>query len=115
MRNVLGRGLDALLPKATETPAEETAPIPDQSHKIAISLIKPNHLQPRKNFDPERLSELAQSIKENGLAQPIIVSKDPVGGTYELIAGERRLRASQLAGLTYIDAVIKDPMPDKQR
>src|SRR5262249_5712682 len=61
------------------------------------------------------LNELAKSIKENGLAQPIIVSKDPAGGTFELIAGERRLRAAQLAGMTHIDAVIKDPMPDNQR
>lgn len=84
-------------------------------NNIPIGSIRPNHLQPRKNFNPEKLSELARSIKENGLAQPIIVSRDSAGGTYELIAGERRLRAAQLAGLTHIDAVVRDPLPDKQR
>src|SRR5258708_3309645 len=114
MRQALGRGLEALIPGGAEN---ISAPTDDRQivKNIPITSIRPNHLQPRKNFNPEKLNELAQSIKENGLAQPIIVSKDPIGGTYELIAGERRLRAAQLAGLTEIDAVVKAPMPDKQR
>jgi len=115
MRQALGRGLEALISGT----AEDKAPRPEGGkqtvEKIAIASIRPNHLQPRKNFDPEKLSGLAQSIKENGLAQPIIVSKDSMGDSYELIAGERRLRAAQLAGLTHIEAVVKEPMPDKQR
>lgn len=113
MRQALGRGLDALIPggaaKAVTAEGEK-----QDVQKLLISSIRPNRLQPRKNFDPERLSELAQSIKENGQVQPIIVSKDPTGA-FELIAGERRMRAAQLAGLTHIDAIVREPMGDKQR
>jgi ParB family chromosome partitioning protein len=114
MRKALGRGLDALLPK---TPAPSAAPTASATdvRTIPISAIRPNRLQPRKNFDPERLSELAQSIKEHGLAQPVVVSQDSATGGYELIAGERRLRASQLAGLTSIEAVVRAPSSDKSR
>lgn len=114
MRQALGRGLEALIAgTAGKTAGRDGETLSVQ--KIPITAIRPSRLQPRKNFDPEKLSELAQSIKENGLAQPIIVSKDSVAGVYELVAGERRLRASQLAGLSHIDAVVKDPLPDKQR
>jgi ParB family chromosome partitioning protein len=114
MRQALGRGLEALIPGGGEKLAavEEGA---QAVLSIPLASIRPNHLQPRKNFNPAKLNELAQSIKENGLAQPIIVSREAGGDAYELIAGERRLRASQLAGLTHIDAVVKDPLPDKQR
>lgn len=74
---------------------------------IATSDISPNPYQPRYQFKQEELADLAQSIKENGLIQPILVRQSPVFG-YELIAGERRLRASKLAGLTEIPAIIKD-------
>jgi ParB family chromosome partitioning protein len=114
MRQALGRGLEALISGAEDKSLGSEGG-KQSVQKIPITSIRPNHLQPRKNFDPEKLSGLAQSIKENGLAQPIIVSKDPMGGTFELIAGERRLRASQLAGLTHIEAVVKEPMPDRQR
>ena len=73
---------------------------------ISISEIQKNPYQPRKEFDVEKLKELAQSIKENGLIQPIIVRQSPVIG-YEILAGERRYRASLLAGLRYIPAVVK--------
>ena len=113
MRQALGRGLDALIPGgAPKTAAAEGGK--QDVQKLLISSIRPNRLQPRKNFDPERLSELAQSIKENGQVQPIIVSKDPAGA-FELIAGERRMRAAQLAGLTHIDAIVREPMGDRQR
>lgn len=73
---------------------------------ISISEIQKNPYQPRKEFDADKLKELAQSIKENGLIQPIIVRQSPVIG-YEILAGERRYRASLLAGLTSIPALVK--------
>ena len=73
---------------------------------ISITDIQKNPYQPRKEFDREKLHELAQSIKENGLIQPIIVRQSPVIG-YEILAGERRYRASLLAGLRSIPAVVK--------
>lgn len=73
---------------------------------ISITDIQKNPYQPRKEFDREKLDELAQSIKENGVIQPIIVRQSPVIG-YEILAGERRFRASLLAGLTSIPAVVK--------
>ena len=73
---------------------------------ISITDIQKNPYQPRKEFDGEKLDELAQSIKENGVIQPIIVRQSPVIG-YEILAGERRYRASRLAGLTSIPAVVK--------
>lgn len=114
MRKALGRGLDALIPKAP--PAEVGGkPSGQEIRRIAVADIRPNRLQPRKNFDPERLSELSQSIKEHGLAQPIVVSFDKEKNQYELIAGERRLRASQLAGITHIDAIVKSGVDDRRR
>jgi ParB family chromosome partitioning protein len=110
MRQALGRGLDALMGGMEGKDGEK-----QNVQSLLISSIRPNHLQPRKNFDPEKLSELAQSIKENGQVQPIIVSRDAATNSFELIAGERRLRAAQLAGLTHIDAVIRETMPDKKR
>lgn len=79
----------------------------EELHSIAISDISPNPYQPRVHFHQEKLEELAQSIRENGLIQPLIVRKSAIFG-YELLAGERRLRASQLAGLTHVPVVIKE-------
>ncbi|MBM7635848.1 ParB/RepB/Spo0J family partition protein [Streptococcus saliviloxodontae] len=79
---------------------------------IAINDISPNPFQPRQHFNPEELEELAQSIKQNGLIQPIIVRPSSIFG-YELVAGERRLRATKMAGLSNILAVIK-PMTDSE-
>lgn len=123
MRKALGRGIEALLPSA---PAKKPAPaaLPPAAgngeggrdvRRIPIDAVKPNRVQPRKNFDPERLSELSQTIKEHGLAQPIVVSYDAITNSYELIAGERRLRASQLAGLKTIEAVVRTPQTEKER
>ncbi|MGT2732489.1 ParB/RepB/Spo0J family partition protein [Streptococcus ruminantium] len=83
----------------------------EELRTLNISEIHPNPYQPRVHFDEIKLAELAQSIRENGLIQPIIVRKSSVIG-YELLAGERRLRASQLAGLTEIPAVVKDLTDD---
>lgn len=106
-RKALGRGLSALLgeDKVTQTSNEEGFV------EIDIDLIIPNAEQPRTRFPETALDELAQSIKVNGVVQPILVRKK--GGNYELVAGERRWRASQRAGLTKIPAVVKDVSDDK--
>ena len=101
----LGRGLDALFNEnATES-----------SNVITLKLteIEPNRNQPRKNFDEAALSELAESIKEHGLIQPIVVSP-MASGSYRIIAGERRWRASRLAGLESVPVVIKE-IDDKEQ
>ena len=95
----LGRGIEALIPKSTFEP---TKIIMD----VDVDNIKPNPLQPRTNFSENQLKELAQSIKEHGLAHPIIVRRK--NNYFELIAGERRLRASKLAGLQKITAIVKE-------
>jgi ParB family chromosome partitioning protein len=104
-KKVLGRGLEALIPEpeltATGTPANE----------IDIDRIVPNPSQPRFKFDEARLEELANSIKENGILQPVLVR--PFGHGYQLIAGERRLSAAQRAGLFKIPAVIRDVPDDR--
>ena len=84
----------------------------EELKKIAIKDIQTNPFQPRKHFDQEKLLELAQSIRENGIIQPIIVRKSSLIG-YELLAGERRLRASQLAGLEEIPALVKELSDDQ--
>ena len=97
----LGRGLDALI----STDAVKTD-CSSSINEIAINLIKANPNQPRREFDPEALQELSDSIKEIGIIQPITLRKME-DGTYQIIAGERRFRASQLAGLTTIPAYIR--------
>jgi ParB family chromosome partitioning protein len=116
-RKALGRGLSALIPTAPEAaPTTGLAPVKDgRPLKVPIEKIRPNHLQPRRHFDAEALSELSASIKQHGLAQPIVVSYDDASRSYELIAGERRWRASQLAGHSEIDVVVREPRDDKQR
>jgi ParB family chromosome partitioning protein len=115
-RKALGRGLSALIPAAPASPSVSAAAASDGTPiKIAVDKIRANHLQPRRHFDPEALGELAASIKQHGLAQPIVVSYDPLSRSYELIAGERRWRATQLAGLKEIEVVVRQPRDDKQR
>ena len=117
-RKALGRGLSALIPSTPSMPPTTSSilPVVDGTPiKVALDKIRVNHLQPRRHFDPEALGELAASIKQHGLAQPIVVSFDPVSRSYELIAGERRWRATQLAGLNEIEVVVRTPRDDKQR
>ena len=116
-RKALGRGLSALIPAAPATPAPAAAPVAPEGgiSRIPVDKIRPNHLQPRRHFEPEQLAELSASIKVHGLAQPIVVSFDSASRSYELIAGERRWRAHQLAGLTEIDAVVRQPRDEKHR
>jgi ParB family chromosome partitioning protein len=108
----LGRGLDALLgqkpiptgnPGKTEQPAEESA-----LREIPVSAVRPNHYQPRKEFKPEELTELQESLKATGLLQPITVRQVPGQAGYELVAGERRLRAAKGLGWTTIPAIVRN-------
>lgn len=109
-RKALGRGLDALF-TAPGTKAAEAVPAPkEQLIEVDIDLIEPNPEQPRTNFDQARIEELAQSIRANGVVQPVLVRR-AAGGRYQLIAGERRWRAAQLAGLKRLQAVVRD-LPD---
>lgn len=122
----LGRGLSSLISMSDlpvqaevhEAPSSEPTPPPDgkstaqaarsnaQENEISINQIRPNPHQPRRKMDETRLSELAASLKTNGLIQPIIVRA--VADGYELIAGERRLRAAQLAGFSSIPAIVRE-------
>lgn len=103
-RKPLGRGLGALLSAEQTGSAEE----PDE---ISIDSIEASSMQPRTRFDEARLEELAKSIRANGVVQPLLVRRK--GGKYELVAGERRWRAAQLAGLTHVPVVVRDVPDDK--
>ena len=119
-RQALGKGLDALIKQTQEVmqmPAEaaQQAQTPGMSvTKIAINKIVPNRFQPRRVFDEEKLQELAQSIKEHGLTQPIVVVYDAGLDKYEIVVGERRFRATQLAGMTEIDAIVHKHLGDQE-
>ncbi|HLI86667.1 MAG TPA: ParB/RepB/Spo0J family partition protein [Bryobacteraceae bacterium] len=106
-RKALGRGLGALLP--TRPPAHPMNGEAEEPQTIPVDLIDPNPLQPRRIFHSERLEELAQSIRANGIIQPLVVRK--AAERYELVAGERRWRASKLAGITHVPVVIRH-IPD---
>ena len=120
VRQALGRGLDALI-KQTQEISEMTtqqaaaaAAAGMTVSKIAVSKIVPNRFQPRRVFDEGKLQELAQSIKEHGLTQPIVVVYDAGLDKYEIVVGERRFRATQLAGLTEIDAIVHKHLGDQE-
>jgi ParB family chromosome partitioning protein len=111
-KKALGRGLGALIPtRATEAPAPASAPGGTGLAMVAIEQISPNPYQPRKTFNDASIEELARSVKEHGIIQPLVVTK--IGDNkYRLIAGERRFRAAQKAGLDSIPVVIKETMTD---
>ncbi len=96
----LGRGLRALIPEVEPERTEGDV------QQIPLELIEPNPYQPRQHFDEEKLQELAQSIAELGLLEPVLVRR--TGQTYQLIAGERRVRAARIAGLSEVPALVKD-------
>jgi ParB family chromosome partitioning protein len=104
-RPALGRGLSALIPGG-QPATREAAP-----SEVDLDLLSPNPYQPRVAFDDERLEELAQSIKANGVIQPVLVRRH--GARYEIIAGERRWRAAQRAGLLKVPVVVRDVPDDK--
>lgn len=97
----LGRGMEALFSSYEETPNEHEAVV-----ELPLDDIRPNPYQPRKHFDEEALAELAESIKQTGVFQPVIVRQSVIKG-YELIAGERRVRASRMAGKETIPAIVR--------
>ncbi len=104
MKKALGKGLDALIPNF-ENPEKEASLI-----EVEIERILPGIAQPRTGFDEKALKELAQSIKEKGIIQPVILSRTG-DGTFRIIAGERRWRAAKIAGLEKIPAIVKDVSP----
>ncbi len=98
----LGKGLDALIPGGTPTPVEGTS-----TFDVSIDKIIPNPLQPRSVMQPEALEELAASIREHGILQPLLVTYDAANDSYILVAGERRLRAARLAGLELVPVLVR--------
>ena len=103
-KSPLGKGIEALIPIMDIDEAEDDNK--KQVMEIDINLIEPNDNQPRKKFDEEKLDQLADSIKEHGVVQPVIVKKE--GETYKIIAGERRWRAARIARLKTIPAIVKE-------
>ncbi len=123
----LGRGLGALIPRAPAVPADASeAGLPDEAAESAtrpgslsvdIDLVAPNPRQPRGAIDPETLGELAESIRQHGVLQPLVVSRrERPGGavSYQLIAGERRLHAARVAGLRRVPVVVREATPQEQ-
>ncbi len=107
-RKALGRGLEALIPRTT---GEQPPVISGEKVTIPVDWIRPNPWQPRKSPDPLKMDELARSIQARGVLEPVLVR--PVAGKYELVAGERRLRASQRIGMKEIPAIIVN-LTDKE-
>lgn len=104
----LGKGLGALLPSFDlEDDDHFSRPVESPFSTCPLDKIRPNREQPRKDMDPAKLRDLAESIKEKGILQPLVVARDEAG-LFELIAGERRWRAAQLAGLTEVPVFIKE-------
>jgi ParB family chromosome partitioning protein len=135
-RSALGKGLGALIPSGEDRPADEifsgaespTGAFPQGSvREVPVDAIAPNPHQPRQQIDPEALAELAASIVEHGLIQPLVVSmtvsdtavedqslhRSLTGPQYTLIAGERRLRAARQAGLATVPAIVKEATPEE--
>jgi ParB family chromosome partitioning protein len=116
-RKALGKGLSALIPtkRAEGASSDDGGAGPMDARKgvasVGIEEVRPNRLQPRKTFDDATLQELADSIRDHGLMQPILVRKKGTG--FEIIAGERRWRACQKAGLKTIDVIVKDLADDE--
>ena len=107
-RRGLGRGLSALMADVNITTAESPREAPRSAdQRVPVEKLVPNPLQPRRDFPKEALEELAASIREKGVIQPLIVRERP-GGTYEIVAGERRWRAAQLAQVHDLPVVVRD-------
>ena len=102
MKRGLGKGLDALF--ADNAPEDEQKP----AVTLRLTEIEPNREQPRKEFDPDALAQLADSIKRHGVLQPLVVRPIPGTGTYQIVAGERRWRAARMAGLADVPVVIRE-------
>ena len=114
MTNTFGRGLESLIPKKTDSNQKPVEERQEPIFYIDIEKIQSNPYQPRKIFDQDGLSSLAESIKEHGILQPLLVSRAPQkesGGptAYQLVAGERRLLASKMAGLNQVPVIVREP------
>jgi ParB family chromosome partitioning protein len=103
----LGRGLAALIGDIDQPAVPAAKPVP-ADRGLPIDLISPNPRNPRRRFADEELADLCQSIREHGVVQPVVVRPSQTSGRYEIIAGERRWRAAQLAGMKEIPAIIRD-------
>lgn len=110
-RKALGRGLEALLKPGSGGGAAADG---QSVVKIPVDKVRPNRHQPRTRFTPDSLAELSESIKVHGLAQPLLVTASAVPGDYELVAGERRLRAARMAGLVDVPCVVRQ-LTDRER
>lgn len=110
-RNVLGKGLGSLLPQMDSGKFENEGPY----FVCPINDIQPNHYQPRKEMDDSALRQLADSIREKGILQPLVVREKKDGTGYELIAGERRWRAAKIAGLENVPVLVKDGVSKADR
>lgn len=114
----LGRGLESLIP--AKAPAKVSSKIQDNVYYVEINKLRPNPTQPRRDFDKESLKELASSIKKYGILQPLLVSKVEIENDrgmdvqYELIAGERRWRAAQIANLPHVPVIIKNDFDENR-
>lgn len=109
-------GLPQAMPvvlSSSEQGVDKVSYVDAQIQEIEVAKISPNPFQPRKVFAPAALKELADSIKEHGVIQPLVVTRTPVG--YEIVVGERRFRASQLAGMEKVPAIIKEAMVDQTK
>jgi ParB family chromosome partitioning protein len=106
-RRRLGRGLAALIGDMDQPAAPAATPVA-ADRGLPIELISPNPRNPRRRFANEELADLSQSIREHGVVQPVVVRRAGTSGRYEIIAGERRWRAAQLAGMAEIPAIIRD-------
>ncbi|MFQ6008017.1 MAG: ParB/RepB/Spo0J family partition protein [Candidatus Zixiibacteriota bacterium] len=102
---VLGRGLEALIPRESATVQGDA-----KYRLVPVDAIEPNPLQPRRNFDEEGLQQLAESFKRDGVIQPLVVKKN--GSNFTIIAGERRLRAARMAGLTEVPVMLMDEVDE---
>ena len=122
----LGKGLESLIPKTTLTKSESvvldnTLKTKESIFLIEVDRIKGNPYQPRRDFNKEELQSLAESIREHGILQPLIVTKTEeetnsgIKVSYELVAGERRLKAAKMAGLSFIPAIIRQNTEKKQK
>lgn len=108
-RSGLGKGLDALIPGSGMPAAPSSADV----LQLPTDSIHPNPHQPRQRFDRGELDELADSIREHGILQPLIVTQAAIDGQYQLIAGERRLQAARLAGLGEVPAIVREASPQQ--
>ncbi|ACC99089.1 putative transcriptional regulator [Elusimicrobium minutum Pei191] len=115
-RQALGKGLDALLKQTQEVLGTKDTAVKAGANiqKIPLTSIVPNRFQPRRTFNEETLKELAESIKQHGLTQPIVVVFDAGLNKYEIVVGERRFRATKLAGFTEIEAIVHSSLGDKE-